>query len=243
MKPNCANSNEQGFSLIELAIVLIIVSLLLGGMMISLSAQYDQRNYNDTQKQMSEIIEALTGYAASHSATDGKPYLPCPDGNDDDGKENRAANPGACTSQEGRIPWADLGVGQQDAWNNRFRYRVAAAYSNSANGFTLSSVTTNSLQVCPSSACTTQLTSVDPKLAPAVIIVSHGKNGLGAFNNSGGQNVAPTSPDESANTDNDENFVSRAFSNVAGSEFDDIVSWLSPNILFARMVSAGRFSQ
>jgi hypothetical protein len=71
-----------------------------------------------------------------------------------------------------------------------------------------------------------------------VVIISHGKNGLGAVNRTGTTNPAPTGTDEIANTNGDDNFVSHVPSNVVGNEFDDIVVWLSPNILFNRMIAA-----
>ena len=53
--------------------------------------------------------------------------------------------------------------------------------------------------------------------------------------------------DENANpnpnsADNNRTFVShdRAGENHPNGEFDDIVIWLSPNILYARMIAAGR---
>lgn len=40
-----------------------------------------------------------------------------------------------------RLPWADLGLGRDDAWGNRFRYRVdeqcGVRYANRATGFVL----------------------------------------------------------------------------------------------------------
>ena len=39
---------------------------------------------------------------------------------------------------------------------------------------------------------------------------------------------------------NDIVFVDRDFNNSNGSEFDDLMGWLSPNILYNRMVAGGR---
>lgn len=217
---------QRGFTLVELAIVMFIVSLLIGGMLLPLSAQQDIRYNGETEKALSEIREALVGYAASHSATDGKPYLPCPD-TDDDGAENRTGN--ACTAQEGRIPWGDLGLGRTDAWNNRFRYRVTPAFSNNATGFTLSSVGT--LRVCAENTCATTVAATVP-----AVIVSHGKNGAGAFNSSGGTNAASLDANELENTDGDDDLVSK----TGDPTYDDFTVWLSPNILFNRMVAAGK---
>lgn len=227
--PPAPTFRQRGFTLTEMAVVLVIIALLIGGMILPMSAQQDIRAVAETQKVLSDISEALYGFAASHSASDGKPYLPCPD-TDNDGLENRSASPGPCASQEGRIPWSDLGIGQVDAWNNRLRYRVTAAFSNSSTGFQLTG-SAGTLRICSDNACGTTLATSIP-----AVILSHGKNGAGAFNMTGGTNTAPTSADELENTDGDDDFVSK----VAAADFDDSISWLSPNILFNRMIAAGR---
>lgn len=50
------------------------------------------------------------------------------------------------------------------------------------------------------------------------------------------------SADEAANLNGDQVFVSRVRSDPgsAGGEFDDIVTWLSENVLYNRMVAAGQ---
>ena len=187
-------------------------------MILPLSAQQDMRYTEDTRRLMAEVSEALYGYAASHTAGNGKPYLPCPD-TDGNGTENRAGN--ACANQEGGLPWADLGLGRQDAWGNPLRYRVAAVFSNSATGFVLLSV--GDLRVCETNACAVTLGSTLP-----AIILSTGKNGAGATAN----------VDELENLDGDTDFVLRLPSDTTG--FDDLVVWLPQSILLNRMVSAGR---
>ncbi|MDR3220996.1 MAG: type II secretion system GspH family protein [Candidatus Accumulibacter sp.] len=224
------HSDSGGFTLVELTIVLVIVALLTGMMLVPLSAQRDLQDVRETQQQLSDIAEALMGYAASHQAVDGNPYLPCPD-TDGDGFENRPGD--TCTAQEGRLPWADLGVGREDAWGNRFRYRVVGDYAKKNNGFGLG--TAASLRVCEDSACTVVIANNLP-----AVVVSHGKNGAGAFNVAGGTNPASTGADEISNQNVDSNFVSHVPSNVSGSEYDDIVIWISPYILFNRMIAIGK---
>jgi len=221
---------SRGFTLTEMAVVLVIVALLIAGVMIPLSAQQDIRLRQETDRTLGDIREAILGYAASHSAGDGKPYLPCPD-TDDDGIENRAASPGACSSQEGRVPWVTLGIARQDGWNNRYRYRVTAAFSNSAVGFTLSSA--GDITVCADSAscATTTVASAVP-----AIVVSHGPNGAGAFNTVGGTNAAPTGADELENTNGDGTFVSK----TSDAAFDDLVAWVPPTVLVNRMITTGK---
>jgi prepilin-type N-terminal cleavage/methylation domain-containing protein len=220
----------KGFTLVELAIVLIIVSLLTGGLMMTITAQLDQRYRSDSQQQLLDARDAIVGFAASHSAADGKPYLPCPD-TDGDGLENR--NGTGCTSNDGMFPWSDLGMGNQDAWGNRLRYHVQANFARTDIGFTFGTAAT--LRVCNQSACTTTLATGLP-----AILISHGKNGLGAMNSGNTQNTGPTSADELQNTNGDANFVSHTPTPPGANEFDDLVVWLSPNILYNRMIAAGR---
>src|ERR1035437_9255557 len=97
-KESLGASSARGFTLVELSIVLIIVGLLLSSLMSPMSAQIDQRNYNETQQQINEIREALIGFAV----TNGR--LPRPATSLADGAENPAicANDAACT---GFVPW------------------------------------------------------------------------------------------------------------------------------------------
>jgi len=67
------------------------------------------------------------------------------------------------------------------------------------------------------------------------VVISHGKNGLGAFQSDGTQ-LAGAAGDEAENADNDGNFVNR----TNAPEFDDILAWISSNIAKSRMVAAGR---
>ena len=61
-----------GFSLVEMAIVLAIITLLLGGLLPTLSAQRGSQHISETRKQLEEIQQALVGYAIANGR------LPCP---------------------------------------------------------------------------------------------------------------------------------------------------------------------
>jgi len=234
----------KGFTLVEMAIVLSIIALILGTGLTLLSAQHDQRRIEDTNSLLSSANEVLIGYALSHTATDGRPYLPCPDkmttagaGTANDGVEDRTTIPGPCVVQEGNLPWVTLGLAPQtDAWSNRLRYRVTDAganhFSNSSTGMQLTFAA--DINVLDAATGNSVVTGV-----PALVL-SHGKNGLGAINATGGGNPVATSADEQANTDMTVNFVSHAPAPAESGYFDDQVTWLSPNILFNRMVQAGR---
>ena len=54
---------SHGFTLVEMAMVLIIVALLLGGLLPTVTSQLEQQRNNESSKQLAEIKEALIGYA------------------------------------------------------------------------------------------------------------------------------------------------------------------------------------
>lgn len=60
---------QRGFSLIELAIVLVIVTILIGGLAMPLSAQIQARRIAETNRTLGEAREAIIGYAMSHTTT------------------------------------------------------------------------------------------------------------------------------------------------------------------------------
>jgi prepilin-type N-terminal cleavage/methylation domain-containing protein len=233
-------SKTKGFTLIELAIVLFILTLLLSSLLVPLATQVDQRNISDTQKKLEEIKEALIGYAASQT----QPHLPCPDITSgvgaNDGQEDFNLATGVCTAQEGNIPWVTLGVAPSDSWGNRIHYSVSSVFSNRPPAATMNLSSSGTLTICPAAACASS-TAIATNV-PAVIL-SYGKNGYGAINGtSNTQNPGPTSADEVENTNGDFKFVSRSQTDVNSSvgEFDDIVVWLSSNVVFNRMIAAGK---
>lgn len=214
-------SSDQGFTLVEMAVVLIIVSLLTGGLMMTLSSQVEQRQRSEAKKQLEEAREALIGFAASHHAIDGKPHLPCPD-TDGDGLENRNALPLlTCMNDYGHLPTTDLGLTPADPWGNRLRYHVHPNFARGNVGFTLS--TTPNLRVCEQAACTSLIASAVP-----LVLVSGGRNG-----NGGGA-------DELENDGTDRDYVSHFPVTGGANEFDDLVLWLSPSVLYNRLIAAGR---
>lgn len=221
---------SHGFSLIELAIVLFIVALLMGGLLPTMSSQIEQKNRNETRKQLDEIQQALVGYAIINKR------LPCPAKQSIPtmpGTPNNAGlpdgSPGACASNPGVIPWVELGLNETDAWGRRFTYSVANNFTSSL-GFTLSS--TSTLKILDATGGNIIASNI-----PAVII-SQGADGFGAYTPQGSQ-IPNTSAgtDEKTNT----NILTTSFiSHDLRPDFDDQVVWLSPNTLFNRMVSAGQ---
>jgi len=270
---------NKGFSLVELAVALAIIALLLAGALIPLSTQMDVRNVADTQRTMESIREAIVGFAQANGR------LPCPaNGNTPAGAAGAGTEQVSGTTCTGggnvffgAVPWATLGLPEVDGWGRRFSYWVSPIFADALptpNPATFSSPgqtpacnptplpTQSSFALCSQGILTVNtrnegnhaLTAVGSQL-PAVII-SHGKNGFGAYTPIGVTLAAPAGADEIANA-NHANTAATFFSrtqtpnpsplgcndNSAASafcEFDDIVVMITSNTLIARMVAAGR---
>jgi hypothetical protein len=195
-----------------------------------------------TNTVMVQAADALVGYAATHVATDSRPYLPCPDkttapgpGTANDGQEDRNAGTGVCASAEGNLPWVTLGLVGLDGWSHRLRYRVTPAFSNSVTGMQLTSVGILSAN----SAAGAVIASALP-----MVLVSHGPNAWGATSSSGVVAALPpvANTSERENTDGDLVFIRNAevASGGVGGEFDDLTHWFVTATLLARMQAAGR---
>jgi prepilin-type N-terminal cleavage/methylation domain-containing protein len=262
-----ARRRERGFTLIEIAIAIFIITILLGSILVPLTTQVEQRQVAETRKMLEDIRTALIGHAVTYGR------LPCPDritvgtgGPNDtsnDGVEDYNTGTGACfsTTQTGNVPWVTLGFGATDPWGNRFRYRVDADYAHRT--IPVSFTTTADLCVGPNQpACATPLptrfTAASPDGAIAVII-SHGRNGYGAIKaetnlpgNAGVQNPchpSGCSADENDNAAGGTGYSYRphtSFASPCGGagqpacEFDDVVVWIGKFTLFNRMVAAGK---
>ncbi len=222
--------HAMGFSLVEMAVVLVIVSLLLAGLLPMISSQMEQQHRTETRKLMDEIRDALIGYAASQTP----PRLPCP-ANPTKATGATGAGIADCTITAaagvitGVVPWVTLGTSETDGWGRRFTYAVpASAVGSFTGGFTLTS--TSPINVLASAGG-----SAIANGTPAVI-VSHGVNGNGAYLPTGTQLPDSADADELDNSNGGATFVSHDITPT----YDDLVIWISSNTLFNRMVAAGK---
>lgn len=232
-------TSARGFTLAEMAVVLVIVALLLAGMMLPLSAQQDIRARQETEGTLNDIREALIGFAIANGR------LPRPATSSSDGAERLAtcANDSECT---GFIPWSTLGVKKTDGWNKLIRYSVTPAYANAA--ITLTSVANRTVQTRDTAGNLAYLAgqatcNTANQCVPAVVF-SHGKLNWGT--NEAGASLPDTSAtnvDEDANQTGPTNYFSRLASTdatVTGGEFDDMVVWLPTTLLVSRLITAGK---
>jgi type II secretory pathway pseudopilin PulG len=257
-----------GFTLLEMAVVLLVVVLLLGSLLVPLSTQVDQRNIAVTERRLEDIRDAIMGFVL----TNGR--LPCPASATSNGLESFCTNAtgacgapttavqthGTCTNfLDGFVPAVTLGLNQVDGdgyavdafelEGNRIRYAVTGAKilpvppPNCEHTFTCSpdgiksaglmglSASSAHLYVCATSSgiSGTDCGSAQPlSNGDAVFVIySLGKNP-----------TDPASPDETANANNDKVFVSKAYSNRAGAQFDDQLLWVSRFTVIMQMVDA-----
>lgn len=152
----------RGFTLAELAVVTLIIGLLLAGALYTLSAQTEQRNFDETRRRLTAARELLLAFAIVNGR------LPCParyasDASHSGGLESfctaaATSTTSTCSGSEtttvqahgtcsnhhnGFLPAASLGYTQTDpagfaldAWGNRIRYAVARVNANCSGATT-----------------------------------------------------------------------------------------------------------
>ena len=267
----------EGFSLVEIAVVLVIISVLVTIIAVPLATQIEQRRGDETRKQIELAKEALIGFAMANGR------LPCPASAISNGVSSYCTSGttgacgapingvppshGKCTDSNGFLPAVTLGVAPVDAqgyaidgWQDsstlhRIRYAVSKFEISTAterfpitapNGMRAAGMTVLGADPIPTMAvhlyvCGTGLTTASSNTDCSVgvtkltdravaVVYSVGKNATTAF--------ASLSFDEKNNQGGSTDIVFT--SGDARATFDDIVSWISLNTLFARMVQAGK---
>lgn len=223
------SKQERGFSLIEMAIVMVILGALLGGLLMPLSAQRDVSHRKATDTQLAEIRNALIGYAIQFRT------LPCPSP-----AGSGLAPPAPCPPANRGVPYETLGLGGAqknlnlvDVWQRPIIYRVHPSF---VQPITANPILPPLFIVCNAQPCnnlpatTTRITN-----NAVAVIFSTGKDGP--------EIPVSTSPDQVLNLTAGTNFfVMRPLSELAGAEFDDIVIWISQPQLVYDLSKAGRLN-
>jgi prepilin-type N-terminal cleavage/methylation domain-containing protein len=257
--------NSRGFSLIEIAVVLVIISVLIGIVAIPLATQVEQQRITDTNKQLEAIKEAIIGYALANGR------FPCASRSSDNGVESViSASAGTCNAYVGYVPAVTLGLSPVDSsgfavdgWGltqNRILYAVANLSITAGTPTTCTSSVSNVLTKTDGMKTATMTcladTSTSVNMLTVCAVTPTGAAGAATGCTSALTTKAPfillslgknaptggTGTDEAHNIDTDSYFVShtRTDSSSASGEFDDLVAWPSLNTIFARMVQAGK---
>ena len=224
----------KGFTLVEMAIVLVIVGLLISAFLAPLSAQRDLKDYTDTKLRLEQIREALYGYAIING------NFPCPStiANPVDPINYGHEDP-TCplTAIAGVLPWKDLGVQEIDSWGTQRKqtsdpwmgYWIYRVDPNFASIITLTTKTeaTGSSPGANINILKNDGSSLTIAAERAVAVVcSAGKNRVANGQNASFETVNPIYQDD-----------------FQTPVFDDMCIWITRPSLFNRMVSAGKLPQ
>ena len=294
---NRSIKTESGFTLIEIAIVLLIVTILLGYTVALFPRQQELKQFRAADQEMDEIINAIIGFAQVNGR------LPCPAipasiGHEDEGGTKECVNFG------GFVPVNTLGINgrlngdslMMDPWGNPYRYYVTASDYGGIVGsdfvmngdmqaiglvdvidvenFDLTGDDYIDLDgqflICDSAGssmddvCTgantvfgrdAAIVGPGPYAGAPFVLISHGKNwNQGAAAGDELENMGDTLTTALPKPmPNGPRALPYLLKNVAAGEttfvkrttgfaedFDDIVKWVSPNILFSKMIDAGQ---
>lgn len=237
---------SDGFSLIELAIVLVVIGLLIGGGLVALQVATERQSRTEQERQLADVRDALYGYVVAEGR------LPCPADRDDPDGES-ATTGSDCTDSTGALPWVELGVGQRDAWGDHLLYHVHDRFAaplppDGEDGvvFDLTTQTDNADEI--------MVVDLDgapvSRRAVAVVVSFAGQGGQvwtdAGFNCPGFDGPADGfSTEETDNCNRDSDFVAGGYRDVDHEDgrFDDLVIWLPDVILKSRMVEAQRLPE
>jgi len=282
---------QKGFTLVEIAIVLLIVAVLLGYTVALFPKQQELKKYRAAEQEMDQVIGAIVGFAQVNGR------LPCPAIPTTAGDEDGGGG-ADCNNFGGFVPVNTLGITGRlnadslllDPWGNPYRYYVTDNDFNGAGGSDF--VRSGEMRVvglvdsdidnytdldgryliCDGAGTNTDGTDDEcdgagivfgrPDASPPAlyggapfVLISHGKNWNDAaaagdeLENMGATLTtafAPVIPNGPAGrpyllkdvSNNETNFVRRTTG--FADDFDDVVKWGSPNLLYSKMIDAGQ---
>jgi prepilin-type N-terminal cleavage/methylation domain-containing protein len=214
-----------GFTLVEMAVVVTLIGILMAlGIATAMSVMQNTQR-STTKDRQAFVRDALVAYFTQNHR------FPCPDNGGAtvrDGVQDLGGG-GGCATNFGTVPYATLGISNEkalDAYGNFLSYRLDIT-----NGWHLSA--TFPAGACPSapvSGLAVFNAPAGPSNAGAVVLISHGANGFGAWNqgtSSASRNTLPTTAQELGNTLDaptvPAGYRNYVYSDTAAAPFDDMV--------------------
>ncbi len=279
---------QSGFTLVEIAIVLLIVSILLGYTVALFPRQQELKQYRAVEQHMDEVIEAIIGFAQVNGR------LPCPTSPILGGRED-GGGAGPCNQYGGFVPVNTLGLAGKlnpdtlllDPWGNPYRYYVSNS-DYGPNG-TIDFVENGEMRtvglvdsdldtyidldgmyvICNdtgtdiSDECTGAADVFEvfgraagpggPYAGAPFVLISLGKNWADTPVNdeleNRGSDQSTTDLGMVIGPSGNEYFLKDVVGGETtfvrrpsgfGDDFDDVVRWVSPNILYSKMIEAGQ---
>jgi prepilin-type N-terminal cleavage/methylation domain-containing protein len=256
----------RGFTLTELAVVLMVVALVLGGAMMTFSAQVEQRNLAEVQRRLDLAAEAVHAFAIVNRR------LPCPARRTSSASHSQGlesfctTSSGTCAGAEtltvqghgncsnfhdGYLPAVALGVTPTDSdgfavdvWGNRLRYAVArdvTACAVTPPAGTRVFTSQANLQTYGITCRPNDLDVCTSAACTSRVISTQTALLIVYSTGQNGNNTAGYGSDETENTDGDAVFVSRTLASAqsSGGTFDDLVTFVPVGMVYGKLLAAG----
>lgn len=247
------NSRNTGFTFIEMAIILVILGTMAGGLLVLANKKIDQNKFDVTVERIETINNIIKKYAQKGF------ILPCPASptaslnSEEFGKSDdcSAASPALAdlivanggTNEEvwiGSPPTRELNLPDStmfDGWGNRLRYAVIKklAVEPAEYSVYVSTVTTGGIQILDGFG--NQILPETDNNSVSYVLLSYGKDGKGAKRRTGVSSdsncPANSTVKQDENCDDDAVFRDASYNDgdVASEYFDDLLRWVPLNFI------------
>lgn len=239
---------RQGFTLVEMSIVLIVIGLVILTVFPAMKAVRDGQQRAATASNLQTLMRATAAFIQASGC------LPCPTPASTVGAgfgfvrgESGAATCGVCNAPEGIPPFASLGLpaaSAKDGWSRWITMRIDKSLANPLACGSSCTLT----KLCQQAALsTTSRVFVSTPGGPqnqtaAVIFMSHGPDGFGAFqtfsiSGMGSDDHVYNGPAsavlELENADGDASFTDAPITSNPTDPFDDVMTYMDLNALVA----------
>jgi type II secretory pathway pseudopilin PulG len=216
-----------------MAIVVVIMSILIGSVYALVPVQTDVQNVDLTKAKLDRIQGAINAYVNQNG------FLPCPAdstaavatatfGTSTDCSTGSAptgtteSGTGDDTIRQGVVPSRTLNLADTDmfdAWNNRFTYVVIKKLATTITNFSTAAPT--NAAIIMQDVNNNQINN-----APvAYVLISHGKHSDGAVNYNGVTTTCTAGTPEAQNCSNTSTFKDGVYNTNSTNYFDDYVRW------------------
>lgn len=222
-------ASDAGYSLIELAIVLTIISLIGGMSAPFLLQQIEKTRRETTQKHQQEVMESLASYLSFYKT------LPCPADPTARGEASGVARLQCSQASHaiGIIPYRTLGLPEsvaRDGYKNFITYAVEPKLiSRPGSEFDYKrfceKINARSLKVLDEKKVSVIASSEDCII---FVLISHGPTGYGAYNIEGTRTIKYSEeigPSENENGNRDLTFITSPYSSHKNRLFRQSVVW------------------
>lgn len=237
------NMSKNGFSLLELSIVMIIISLIAGTIFTIVPIQQSRKIHEDFETKLDTIQTAIDTFVKQNGR------LPCPAARNAAlnsatfGVETSCAAATATGTVEiagvaanenlriGALPTRTLNLPDSymfDPWNNRIDYVTVKSLANTSALFSAYATTqTDTIRINDLNGNRiNQASSVSIPNFVSYAVISHGEDGSGATNLDGSTTrTCPSTGADKENCDNDTVFMDAFYNSAAATFYDDYIRW------------------